>query len=1396
MGLGHAIKYHASLSTDPATKAWADSVDPDAYDKIILADLDDGADTAKQQETIGDIRKHLPALGHMSDGQLQQYARQVGAPPPPPDKSIPNAPDEPRTLANIHKQNKALFESSEAPFNSLKNKLKMNIKAIGNGQPPSDAFDDARAKANLEVPHRAALKAPSREEEPGMKRYPVIEDQREVLPAIKSGKIKQQLPGYGMGMQATLNVPNRGGKEGPTKMVGAMDVNSSVAPELTEGWSLPMYFMGQTDPLGGAAANIIAATTGVDEKSSLGPRYKPKGMMGLDPRNGYGLPEVGGDIGEQVEKRDRELSQMWADSPVGEYLPSAITDPNWSVKTDANAVKAMKVLEGGYYGGKATLKELLAKGVKSVMPPGIGGEPASTPTLDQWGKNDRENEESAYGEAQNAEDLARDVGGLPQEDVSNLYGRLQGRNAGIIGQGVLPTGAGNMLSRGAKTQTGRMIIEEGVKPALAPIVNPIRRYVAPFMARMAGETAPSRFGLPDDSLARQSLENGVIARRTHGEMVEMMQRDGSLNDAMAVFNKHGVTDQKVIDKALQEINNEWALVESRANADPLYKDLYDAMQPWHEKNWLKSDMARRLAEEQQAVPPVPSAPAPAPVPTPTAPTPPVDVPPSTANYYNPLAPQYGQNINKPNQFFETGAGRQAEEAGGKAWVAKDVHDANAMTLPGIRNLGPDIVPTATKEMRSLDEIAKQRNYLERGKPFLDTENGLRLRKTKAEMDADYKNMRAMSFPEASGKTARAMAEDNGEQYQAAAAEVVKNFDELMRREPDRYMTKAQLNKMMLDEQVNMRRFAARKQTGDVRKGMEKAFGSEDYEKFMQKHDLIMVRVMPEEEIAKQAAASARGKEAPRGLWGKREILLPSGVGLDNLDGHAVDPLFAKAADELVHPNKRMESAKRFSKLMDQAFGLPQVKRAITYGVPAFDMRVSTGDFLRHIEKEGAAGMSPKYRSIVQKASNALPGSLAEKETVELGGQKYTIGQLRDGMLKYGDVRRSFSREVEREASSQPGMGRLIGNIPLVGTKLDAIGTKAAHTMAKPGMKSGEMSDALWRTLFDDPKTGQTLNKGYAANEGIRMLNIITQMDRGVGMDVAGKQARQMMVDFGDTNALKDGVRWAIPFVDFWSQGLKGALDVGRSNPRGFSRAFDIARMQESADQAEHGGAFDPRTKSWSATLGAKARIQDDNGNVVERGQEGPLKDTTDVAEAVYNTGDQWFGANGKDNQGPNLGQMLGPSLSKAKSFVTGRDFNGRLVVPGVDAKEQGRLSGTLPQQLYQLVQDGAITKEQALLVMAKNLPMAPAIAGPTELAARLATGGKSPQDNINALSRTAVAYSGLARERDAKNLLTGVQAIRNADKEMPDSIPAANKTRKKKGNPLQNAIRNAIGGSP
>lgn len=1033
---------------------------------------------------------------------------------------------------------------------------------------------------------------------------------------------------------------------------------------------------------------------------------------GSGTRAGYGMRELGGDVGERVAQR----------------IPG-----NVGSKATAAALGAGYGLMGGWNRGQAAATEGAASALQRLGK-AVGSDwLADTPVLNRMAAEDRQEASEAAARAQDLENFRRTVDELPQDEVAKLGGRYAGYSVGEGGQLVLPTAAGGVAGQVASKAAGKLaphVAKYGGKavalaertPVLGTVVRGGRavkegakKILTTELGRATLDETAARYGVKDPAGRRVAEAVSTVAR-TAPEAFEANQRDTLFQLAEPVFVKHGVTDPAAKGALMQDVLERWGDPTLRFAAPEPVKELIDVFQPWHRQFWEGG----ALKEAGVA--------------------------------YDPFHPLWGQDPTKAARMTETAAARAKETLGQEAWQAHPVAlDESAMAeVPGLRALqGVDPASLQAHTMRPLSQIRE--NVVERMRQSGEM--------SQSQLQRLGQDFRTLTGPEAFARSARAARGDANLAMDAAAKELRASMPELMREAPERYVHIRDLEQRVMgasQTQAAGRVPLGRDVHGAIRKG--DVVQQQPVEEYLRDNGLMRIRVKGVKE------------QTPRETWGKRHVELPEQFA--DLDGMVVDEYFAQAMHQVANPSMSKRKAVEIAQTLDKWLGTTQAKAAITTGNPGFHFRVNTGDMMRHVIAEGKEGVTPELRRLVADISNAPVGSTERRL---LGGREYTLGELREIMQKYGDVKRTFAADIGADEAVSPGAGRIMEKI--LGDRGTAAYNKAVDVMSAPGRASGKLADAAFRDTFRVGGAG--LNAGYSAGEGIRMLNILAQMKRGVDPRVAGNRARTLMIDFANTTALQEGLKPAVPFIKFWSQGAAGALELARRNPRRFFRLADVARYIEGYDQATEGGAMDPRTKDAVDMISMRPRFETGGGRAATLRFENPYQDVADIGEAIASTGDP------TERRG--VGQFLGPSAAKAAALLTGRDVATGRSVLGVDAAEAKRLGGTLPQQIMQAVRDGALTPGQAAYLLAKWVPGAPPLTGPVDLGLRVgahlggSTAASVPDDDVGALERAGPNWTVGVRMRRTNPQRAGLDKASSAVRELAPPMRKANITRRKAG---------------
>lgn len=1037
---------------------------------------------------------------------------------------------------------------------------------------------------------------------------------------------------------------------------------------------------------------------------------------------GYGFRELGADVGAKARQA----------VPGGMGLEKAASYP----------------IQAG-----AWLRQKANEGTAAVM--NKAGNAIDSDWMRQWAADDTEEARLAAGTVKDQQTFRDNVDSLDQREVKKLAGQGLGRVVGEAVDIAAPTEADAAVSP-VLGATGRLAAKVGAKVLPDAVVQAIKmtgqvvgdklmepvlagkRAVADATLTKAFANNPSALGIADEP-ARLAVDSATMVKRTAPDLYERQVAETMNAAAEPVFKTFGVTDAAAKREAGQQVWQKWTTAGGRQSMTPMEAALADVWQPFH----------RAVAPENVK--------------------------------YNPLHPAWGQDPRMAAKQVETAAAQTKEAAGGTAWRADPVDPTQAGQLPGVRALAPEQQPFATANMKPHLEIGEDianRAAREGSKPWE--------RMSPAEISQLKEDFRSLTLVDAVSRTARTQAEKSGLAMQSAANEVAEAVPSLMQRFPERYM---RLDDMLRQSGVKPgapgspmlppgeRLDLGRNAYGGVRQG-----------------DLVIPKHVEDRLKSEDLRIVTVEGSAPRSVGDPSLVIqLPSQFRASGVDGMVMDRYTAQALQALGTGSAAQQSAKEWAKTMDHAFGLAQIKRSITGANPGFEWRVLVGDTSRHAMSEGMHGLSKEVRTLTADISNAnrssplfhMPATF-KGQPIIIDGAPATLGQVREALEKYGSIRGNQMHEMAAEVAYSPGMGRLVENTLAAvpgGQTAIKVGNKAAEIATLPGKASGWMADQSMRNMFS--LNGRQLNGMYSAGDGLRMVNMVSQMTRGVEVRRAAQNTRLLMMDFGDTNAAQEALKPFVPFIKFWSSGIRGAFEVAKKNPRNFSRLHDAARLIENWDQAAEGGALDPRTKRREDMAAGRPRFEQGGTERVLR-WENPWQDVVDILSAVGDTKAQLLEG---DKNARGLGQFVGPTWQKGFSLATGRDLTtGRPVIPGIESKEYLRSGPTLAGKFAGAVRDGRVDnpKATAAYLLAKYLSPTPVLTNPADLAIRSAlrlpsSTARTPDNVVGDLSRAIPNYMFGVRQTVNDPVATVSQNARSVNERLPEPTPKANAKREAKG---------------
>jgi len=587
---------------------------------------------------------------------------------------------------------------------------------------------------------------------------------------------------------------------------------------------------------------------------------------------------------------------------------------------------------------------------------------------------------------------------------------------------------------------------------------------------------------------------------------------------------------------------------------------------------------------------------------------------------DPLHRYTGQNPTPPATQIASGEARLAGEAGATPWEGTRIPYDDWDTVPGLAKM---------KQTMTADELLQYRAVSQHEvDTFVDQvyRRELALGKTEEEATEAVRRARSMPFPQAMAESLGHVFAESRLPAKKAVGYFKNAFDNVYRRtDPENFMrveditynpqflstpereflnagklqrirtgagTDAQKQRWLaraeaasqrvlsgtsapteLRREIDAARAATntmvRNVTGTVKKGNRWVLTSEQ-EGFLRERDMVALQSVSREEADRLAASVAT----------RGDVRVHLGPEAASLDGMCVPREVAQALREAIRGQNLANSARmrQTAKWIDSWIGTQQRKQVVTRGNMGFTPRNDLDDLSKHLFSEGdgtvtaffsktPSGADLDLRRMVAVVSEApLEGSASK---IVWGGRRWSARQLLEYAKTEGKIGHGFARQMAREAEELPSAGKMFGPLR---KPLD----KGVAQVMRPGLWSERQADSVFRGLFD--VDGHSLNPNMTANEGIRLMNLLARLKRGVHPAKAAQDMNRLFIDYGSKSALDEAMGVPIPFWKYYSHALPGVIQIALRNPRNYSRIADMAKAVERMDQAIEGGAVDPRLK--------------------------------------------------------------------------------------------------------------------------------------------------------------------------------------------------------------------------
>lgn len=409
------------------------------------------------------------------------------------------------------------------------------------------------------------------------------------------------------------------------------------------------------------------------------------------------------------------------------------------------------------------------------------------------------------------------------------------------------------------------------------------------------------------------------------------------------------------------------------------------------------------------------------------------------------------------------------------------------------------------------------------------------------------------------------------------------------------------------------------------------------------------------------------------------IRLPDGVDPALYHGKAVPRTLARALMEQAHgPGRTQEAAEAAADFMNKLMATKQVTNAMTVGRGGFQAANISNEVMRAIadEPDLFKGETPKLLARVLTAKDGehiaeLGMNARDARRVLIQGSGAGRG-FASTMASTADEQATFTTgRIAADAARAAGLKRTGKAIDAASDALDA----GVNAVTAPGRAMNDVVDEA----FNSAMFGHT--PGFKTEDNLRMALMLHKMQRGVRPEIAAQEVQRALINFGDTNALQRMGKTLIPFVNYYTKSIEGALYLSLRNPNQYRWLNRFVQAQEQADSvanARSGRSINAKFKSPDDALSFKALIQsgkDRNGNpvVMSVGGDTVPAEGAQLARALENTAGYMTGTATPEGSRDVLG-MLNPVVAGALTAARGVDTaSGRPVIP-VDRKEEQRIS--------------------------------------------------------------------------------------------------------------------------
>lgn len=357
-----------------------------------------------------------------------------------------------------------------------------------------------------------------------------------------------------------------------------------------------------------------------------------------------------------------------------------------------------------------------------------------------------------------------------------------------------------------------------------------------------------------------------------------------------------------------------------------------------------------------------------------------------------------------------------------------------------------------------------------------------------------------------------------------------------------------------------------------------------WQKVLRENDDVLLKVIPDEDYASVTRGLIDyGSRAE----GKQRIIhyIPQSVAPKNVP-EVVDRRVAQALEEAASPSSAMRAAQTVADTMEKLLASGQMNKAMTLGRPGFSARNRTNEIMRMLVHDPATLTDKTVLALSEEVSRAPIGAGKGRVVTELPPnpvtkRPYTTGELHELSLSNTGMGQGITQEGA-------GLGQELPQGFWGRTKMGAGLNRAIEAGMAPGVKFNEAVDEMMK---------QALMPGlapeYKLEDGFRLRTFINELKNGVRPAVAGNTSRNLLIDFGDKNALQVLGKTVFPFIKYQSSAVPLVMELVAKNPQRYARTYQLAQMLERDDAERHGGTgINVKYKSLSDVMSGSPLLTD------------------------------------------------------------------------------------------------------------------------------------------------------------------------------------------------------------